>query len=60
MLRKHNYLGKVISDLGATALDHYNNAKAYLRDGDWTGYGRELERLEIILKEISEMKSEKE
>ena len=51
--------GEGLSELGATALDHYNNAKAYLRDGDWTGYGRELESLEIILKEISEMKSDK-
>jgi uncharacterized membrane protein (UPF0182 family) len=42
-----------LSELGATALDHYNKAKAYLRQGDWTGYGRELENLEKILKEIS-------
>ena len=51
--------GEGLSELGATALDHYNNAKAYLRDGDWTGYGRELENLEKILKEISGMKSGK-
>ena len=42
-----------LSELGAAALDHYNKAKAYLRQGDWTGYGRELENLEKILKEIS-------
>ena len=42
-----------LSKLGATALDHYNKAKAYLRHGDWSGYGRELENLENILKEIS-------
>ena len=51
--------GEGLSDLGATALDHYNNAKAYLRDGDWTGYGRELENLEKILKEVSGMEPEK-
>jgi uncharacterized membrane protein (UPF0182 family) len=45
--------GEGLSNLGATALDHYNNAKTYLRNGDWTGYGRELENLEKILKEIS-------
>ena len=50
--------GEGLSELGATALDHYNKAKAYLRDGDWTGYGRELENLEKILKEISGMKKE--
>ncbi|MGV7224912.1 MAG: hypothetical protein ACQ9MH_25770, partial [Nitrospinales bacterium] len=52
--------GEALSNLGATALGHYNNAKTYLRNGDWTGYGRELENLEKILKEISGMKKEKE
>jgi len=42
-----------LSNLGATALDHYYKAKAYLKDGDWAGYGRELEHLEKILKELS-------
>ena len=51
--------GEGLSKLGATALDHYNKAKDYLRHGDWTGYGRELENLEKILKEISGMKKEK-
>lgn len=51
--------GKGLSTLGAMALGHYNEAKAYLRQGDWTGYGRELENLEKILKEISGMKTEK-
>jgi uncharacterized membrane protein (UPF0182 family) len=50
--------GEGLSQLGATALDHYNKAKAYLRHGDWTGYGRELENLEKILKVISGMKKE--
>ncbi len=51
--------GEGLSTLGATALDHYNKANAYLRHGDWTGYGRELKNLEKILKEISGMKKEK-
>jgi hypothetical protein len=50
--------GEGLSTLGAKALDHYNKAKAYLRHGDWTGYGRELENLEKILKEISGTKKE--
>jgi uncharacterized protein len=50
--------GEGLSKLGATALDHYNKAKAYLHQGDWTGYGRELENLEKILKKISGMKKE--
>ncbi len=45
--------GQGVSGLGETALDHYNKAKEYLRHGDWAGYGRELDQLENILKEIS-------
>jgi len=41
------------SDLGVRALNHYNRAKDYLRQGDWAGYGRELEQLENILKQLS-------
>jgi len=42
-----------ISDLGALALKYYNNAKDYQQEGDWAGYGRELEKLEDILKQLS-------
>ncbi len=41
------------SDLGALALEHYERAKAYLREGDWAGYGQELEKLENILKQMA-------
>jgi uncharacterized membrane protein (UPF0182 family) len=51
--------GQGISGLGETALDHYNKAKEYLRDGDWAGFGRELDHLENILKEISGRTTEK-
>ena len=51
--------GEGLSTLGARALDHYNKAKAYLSHGDWTGYGRELENLEKILKELSGKKTGK-
>jgi uncharacterized membrane protein (UPF0182 family) len=44
---------KEISDLGEQALKYYNNAKDYLRQGDWAGYGRELENLEGVLKQLS-------
>lgn len=43
-----------ISELGALALGHYNKAKELLRDGDWAGYGRELDQLESILKQLTE------
>ena len=51
--------GQGVSGLGETALEHYNKAKEYLRQGDWAGYGRELDQLENILKEISGMRTEK-
>jgi uncharacterized membrane protein (UPF0182 family) len=35
------------------ALEHYNRAGAYLREGDWAGYGKELEALETILNEMA-------
>ena len=43
-----------ISDLGTQALEYYYKAKDYLRQGDWAGYGRELEKLESILKQLSQ------
>ncbi len=48
------------SDLGALALEYYNNAKDYLQQGDWAGYGRELEKLENILKQLSKTSEDKE
>ena len=47
-----------ISELGALALEHYNLAKDYLRNGEWAEYGRELETLEKILTEISRFTEE--
>ena len=41
------------SNLGVQALEHYNKAKAYLRQGDWAGYGEELAKLEKVLKQLS-------
>jgi uncharacterized membrane protein (UPF0182 family) len=41
------------SNLGVMALEHYNRAKEYLKEGDWAGYGRELEQLERILERLS-------
>jgi flagellin-specific chaperone FliS len=34
-------------------LEYYYKAKEYLREGDWAGYGRELDKLENILKQLS-------
>jgi uncharacterized membrane protein (UPF0182 family) len=42
-----------IHNLGELALEHYNKAKDYLRQGNWAEYGKELENLEKILKDMS-------
>ncbi|UCH01015.1 MAG: UPF0182 family protein, partial [Deltaproteobacteria bacterium] len=42
-----------IYNLGGLALEHYNKAKDYLRQGNWAEYGKELENLEKVLKEMS-------
>ncbi|MBW2028340.1 MAG: UPF0182 family protein [Deltaproteobacteria bacterium] len=43
-------------DLGASALEHYRRAKEFIREGNWAAYGKELEELERILKQIAEAK----
>ncbi|UCB51001.1 MAG: UPF0182 family protein, partial [Deltaproteobacteria bacterium] len=48
-----------ISGLGVSALELYNKAKAYLRQGNWAAYGRELENLEKILEEMARKTKEK-
>ena len=48
-----------ISDLGALALEHYNKARDYLRQSNWVEYGRELENLEKILKQMAGITKEK-
>jgi len=42
------------------ALEHYNRAKTYLREGDWAGYGRELNVLEEMLTEMAGRRKEKQ
>jgi uncharacterized membrane protein (UPF0182 family) len=49
-----------IQDLGILALQHYNEAKENLRRGDWTEYGKALERMEKILIELSGKGKEKQ
>ena len=41
------------STLGALALEHYNKAGNFLRQGKWAKYGRELENLENVLKQMT-------
>jgi uncharacterized membrane protein (UPF0182 family) len=46
-------------NLGPLALEHYNKGKEYLRQGNWAAYGRELDQLEGILKEMTRMTGER-
>ena len=48
-----------IYNLGPLALEHYNKAEEYLRQGNWAAYGTELEQLRGILKEMSRVAGEK-
>jgi len=38
--------------LAGRALDHYRRSQEFLRQGNWAGFGEELKRLEILLKEL--------
>ena len=46
------------SDLALQALDHYRKAQNFLRQGNWAGYGKELDSLEEILKQMAKQKSD--
>jgi hypothetical protein len=48
-----------IYNLGGLALEHYNRAKEYLRQGRWAEYGKEIEELEKVLKEMSTLEKGK-
>ena len=41
------------SALGARALEHYNKARDFLRQGKWAEYGKELENMENVLKQMT-------
>jgi hypothetical protein len=51
---------QAVSDIGVQALKYYNKAKNYLQQGDWAGFGRELEKLENILKQLSKTTGSRE
>ncbi|MBP1910401.1 UPF0182 family protein [Methanolobus bombayensis] len=45
-------------ELAQQALDHYNTAQQYLADGDWAGYGEEINRMEETLNQLSQVLEE--
>ncbi|MFC2034463.1 UPF0182 family protein, partial [Chloroflexota bacterium] len=44
-----------INDLIRHAQQHYDQAEQYLKDGNWSGYGEELESLQLILEQLVEL-----
>ncbi|MFQ6077630.1 MAG: UPF0182 family protein [Thermodesulfobacteriota bacterium] len=48
-----------IYTVAESVLEHYDKVRDYLRQGNWAEYGRELEELEKVLKEMSKITKEK-
>jgi uncharacterized membrane protein (UPF0182 family) len=44
-----------VATLVNEAKQHYEQAQQYLQEGDWTGYGEELEALKAILDKLAEL-----
>lgn len=47
-------------ELAQQALDHYDRAQEYLADSDWAGYGEEMDKVEEILDQLSQVLEEAE
>jgi uncharacterized membrane protein (UPF0182 family) len=47
-----------IANLIEEAQQHYNKAREYLKAGDWTGYGEELDALKVVLDRLAELTAE--
>jgi uncharacterized membrane protein (UPF0182 family) len=45
-----------IEKLVQQAMEHFQRAKTFQRDGNWAGYGEELKQLESTLRELSQRK----
>ena len=41
-------------ELAEQALEHYNQAQKYLEEGNWTGYGQEIQKVRDLLDQISQ------
>jgi hypothetical protein len=41
-----------VKELTQRALEHYERSLQFLRQGNWSGYGEELKKLEAVLKDI--------
>ena len=44
-----------IANLIEQAQRHYDDAQQYLKEGDWAGYGKELDALKAVLDRLAEL-----
>jgi uncharacterized membrane protein (UPF0182 family) len=44
-----------MAELIEQAQQHYQKAQEYLKSGDWTGYGQELDALKAVLDQLAEL-----
>ena len=54
----HTFQPGEIADLVEQAQHHYDRAQQALKDGDWAGYGEELDALQAVLEKLAELTSE--
>ncbi|MGB9700620.1 MAG: UPF0182 family protein [Thermodesulfobacteriota bacterium] len=47
---------KSLAEIAGEALEHYRKAKEFLRQGNWAGYGEELQKMEESLKALEKKK----
>ncbi len=47
-------------ELASRALEHYNRAQDHLSNGDWAGYGQEMDQVSNLLEQISQIMTEVE
>lgn len=48
-----------LQELITKAVNYFNNAKSALKDGRWTEFGQNLEKLEEVLNKLNKLKEEK-
>ncbi len=44
-----------MTELARLAQEHYDKAQEYLREGDWAGWGEELDKMADVLRQLVEL-----
>ncbi|WP_094227373.1 UPF0182 family membrane protein [Methanolobus psychrotolerans] len=52
------YVSEDARELASRALEHYNRAQEHLQNGDWAGYGQEMDSVYDLLEQISQTMTE--